>query len=105
MGSGVEIQEASSFFQMKVFEVTDSLVVGEARWQHFKPHSVAILNGLNLVEQIAITITCEWIEIAHICGSHFDSVVPIETSTGEKLLKPELTNESCSGKTFAIDQP
>lgn len=101
-GSGVEIQAASSLFQKEIFEVTDS-VIGEARWSHFKPHSIAILSGLNLVEQIVITSTCEWMEIAHICGSHFDSVVPIETSTGDKLSKPELTKESCSGKTFVID--
>ena len=88
---------------MEIFEVQDSMVIGEARWLRCKPHSSSILSGLNLVEQVVITSTCKWIEIAHICGSHFDSVVPIEGSIKDKLSKAEHAKDSCSGKTFIID--
>ena len=69
-GSGVEIQAAAFLFQMEVYEVTDSYVVGEATWLRFKPHNTSLLNGLSLVKQIELTNTHKWMEIAHVTGSH-----------------------------------
>ena len=69
-----------------------------------KPHNTSSLNGLSLVKQIELTNTHKWMEIAHVTGSHFDSAVPdFDQLSGEELSKPELTVNSCSGKTFVID--
>ena len=102
-GSGVEIQAVAFLFQMEIYEVTDSLVEREARWLWFKPHNATILNGLDLTVHMTIATTLPWLELAHISGSHYDSVIPADPSAVERFAPPELTGGRTSEGPVVID--
>ena len=86
-GTNVEVMATASLFQIDFYVATES---HNPTWLRYTPRTVATSaqTTSKLLSDISphLQPQKEWIEIAHVCGSHFDSIKPI--LPGVKLVRP-----------------
>ena len=79
-GTNLEIIVTATIFKMDVYVVSDTYRPGKATWLKYSPDRAAMLeiekysSILNLIKKFPMITTRRWLEIAHICRCHFDSV-------------------------------
>ena len=92
-GTNVEVMATASLFQIDVYVATES---HNPTWLRYTPRTAATSaqTTSKLLSDISphLQPQKEWIEIAHVCGSHFDSIKPL--LLGVKLVRPPFPTTS-----------
>ena len=78
-GKTVEVIATASLFQVDVYMATESYTQEHPTWLRYTPRTTATSHSTKLMSTISPYLKphIEWIEIAHVCRSHFDSIKPV----------------------------
>ena len=73
-GTQLEIKATATLFQIPVYVLTDSLIVGEWKWTCFQPLSEVPAPPRDILGTEWAQTHCKWIEICHSSSCHYDSI-------------------------------
>ena len=82
----------STLFQIDVYVATESYHPGCPMWLKYIPRTATTTRDAkltsNLDPHLRATLQRGWIEIVHVCQSHFDAIKPLP---GTSLVRPSLS--------------
>lgn len=91
-GTNVEIIATSSLFQVDVYVATESYHPGRPMWLKYVPRTAPTLQDAKLTSildpHLGTSLQRGWIELVHVCQSHFDAIQPLP---GAMLMRPSLS--------------
>lgn len=92
-GTNLEIVVTATIFQLDIYVASDTYRPGKVTWLKYCPDRAAILEVekhpsiVDFINKFPIVMAKQWLEIAHVCKCHFDS---IKADTIAPLKRPVL---------------